>query len=159
MPIVVKNKIYCVIYYNFPHTSVTYANEVTRSRQQDGQRMLLPCYAYMYVPYAQMGWQPEYAALATRWAAEDQAFYCHCKAQCRKWRFYTLSLQSIIRKFFYWHVLLFTTTITFTPAYLGPDFQNFLRRSQENLRKMTKVTKMLRKSYDDADFQNFLRKA
>jgi len=60
---------------------------------------------------------------------------------------------------FFTDVLLFTTTITFTPAYLGPDFQNFLRRSQENLRKMTKVTKMLRKSYDDADFQNFLRKA
>jgi len=30
----------------------------------------------------------------------------------------------------------------------GPDFQNFLRRSQEDLRKMTELTKILGKSYE-----------
>jgi len=45
------------------------------------------------------------------------------------------------------------------PRVQGPDFQNFLRRSEEDLRKMTELTKILGKSYDNADFQNFLRKS
>jgi len=38
---------------------------------------------------------------------------------------------------------------------LEPDFQNFVRRSGK-VTKMTELTKILRKSYDNADFQNFL---
>ena len=41
----------------------------------------------------------------------------------------------------------------------GLDFQNSLRRSRENSRKMTELTKILGKRYDNADFQNFLRKS
>ena len=37
----------------------------------------------------------------------------------------------------------------------GPDFQNFLRRSQENLRKMTELTEILGKRYDTANFRHF----
>ena len=36
--------------------------------------------------------------------------------------------------------------------------KKILRRSQENLRKITKLTKILGKRYDNADFQNFLGK-
>ena len=36
--------------------------------------------------------------------------------------------------------------------------KKILRRSQENLRKMTELTKILGKIYDNADFQNFLEK-
>ena len=54
--------------------------------------------------------------------------------------------------------VIFKSVIT-ERGVLGPDFQNFLRRFSEDLRKMTELTEILGKSYDNADFQNFLRKS
>jgi len=39
----------------------------------------------------------------------------------------------------------------------GFRFSKLLKKSQENLRKMTELTKIVGKSYDNAGFQNFLR--